>query len=176
MANTENLQNILDEPVDLKGLLKKLDFTEEDLIRADLEQPRLYMEASRFRVRLMRKVIQAEAALELVSVGSALRIRKKYRELGKSITESAIKERVANNPDVQDCKKRLGEVEAMEEWAKLLLEAFKMRRDAVKILAEVLGAEANAEIRHQRKEFELEGYSKLKDRVRKKYAGSSEDE
>jgi hypothetical protein len=169
------LNDILKEPVDLDNLIAKLDFAEEAVITANREQASLFLEASRYRVKKMRSRIKAESAFESAKTNAAmfLRRRKKTGEKG-GITEGFIRDQVATNPAVIETKKAFEDAEVYEEWGKHLLEAYRQRAHAIKTLAEILGAEANAQARIARKDMELAGFEDLKDRVRRKYPGRRE--
>ena len=171
------LSEILDAPVDLKGLMDKLDFSEEAVLQANREQPSLFLEASRYRVKKMRTRIQSESNLkaEQANASMFLRLKKKKAEKGSSFTEGYIKDKVTVHPGVIEAQAQEDNAQVYEEWAKLLLEAYRQRGHAIKTLAEILGAEANAQARQSRKEFEIEGFEKLKDAVRKRYPGRREE-
>jgi hypothetical protein len=171
------LSEILDAPVDLKGLMDKLDFSEEAVIQANREQPGLFLEASRYRVKKMRSRIQSESNLkaEQANASMFLRLKKKSAEKGSSFTEGYIRDKVTVHPRVIEAQQVEDNAQVYEEWAKLLLEAYRQRGHAIKTLAEILGAEANAQARLARKEFEVEGFEKLKNAVRKRYPGRREE-
>jgi hypothetical protein len=176
MKKNIQLAELLLEPVNLGELIDKLDFSEENIIRANREQPSLFLEASRYRVKKLRSRIQAESKYEMQQSKSSLFLRslKKKGERG-AITEGYIKDKVRVRPKVVVARKKFDNAQAHEEWAKLLLEAYRQRGSAIKTLAENLGAEANAQARLQRKDLETEGYEKLKAAVRKRYPGRSDE-
>lgn len=139
----ESYRKILSEPVDLMGILDSLDISNETLGDAALRQGRLYMEASRFYVRAIKDATRTKARLE---ERKAYRARV-YRKDGQKKTEGQIKEWVVLSPSVKKLQKKMNEAEAREEYGKLLLEALKMRRDAIRVLSEVLDDEARSDLR-----------------------------
>ena len=162
MPTTQEIRKYLRSPVKLKSLIRQLDFDEEDLPSAILKQPSLFLEASRYRVQRMRKRFQAEAIYEKERVEAALAIRRKKRKT--KITEAYIKDLVARR--LEEPQERIDNARELEEFAKLLLDAYRYRKDACKILSELLGAEATAQGRLVRRGIELRGFKKLKEDVK----------
>jgi hypothetical protein len=175
MKSKSKLDTILDEPVDVPALIEKLDFSEENIIMANREQASLFLEASRYRVKRLRATIQAEAAYDTEKANAALYFRRQRRSVKRSTTEAEIKEQVVIDEPAQAARAKYDKAQVYEEWAKLLLEAYRQRGHAIKTLAEILGAEANAQARIARKDLEVEGFERLKSAVRKKYPGSKEN-
>ena len=169
MKAKTSLDSLLDQPIDLKALIAGLDFSEENIVIANREQPSLFLEASRYRVKKLRARIQAESLLESERARAAMVYRKKKATSG-GITEAYIREKVSVNAEALDAREHLDRAMVHEEWAKLLLEAYRQRGHAIKTLAEILGAEANAQARLARKDLETEGFEKIKQAVRSKYS------
>ena len=173
MKNKSNLDEILNEPVDVSALIEKLDFSEENIIVANREQPALFLEASRYRVKRMRSRIQAESHLDTEKAKASLFFRiKKAAKSG--ITEAYVKDKVTMDKGVQEVRAKYDRAQVYEEWSKLFLEAYRQRGHAIKTLSEILGAEANAQARLARKELEVAGFENLKEQVRKRYPGRKE--
>lgn len=120
----------LDEKVDLKKILDKLFFSEEDVINANLEQPKLMYAVARYRVQLMRVRMQKEASLKLVRAQAAHKYRKLMRD-GKHLTEGAVREKVDSTHDVVKAEHSLDHAVIDEELAKQLFEVFKQRQIAI---------------------------------------------
>ena len=170
MKSKSTLDEILNEPVDVSALIDKLDFSEENIIAANREQATLFLEASRYRVKKMRGRIQAESRLDAEKAKASLFFRVK-KAAKSGITEGYIKDKVMMDKGVQEARMKYDKSQVHEEWAKLFLEAYRQRGHAIKTLAELLGAEANAQARLARKELEVAGFENLKEQVRKKYPG-----
>lgn len=153
-SSKPNGSNVLDEPVDLQQLIKDLDFTEENLTGAVLVQGRLFVTASRYYVRKMRSrmAVEMEYDRKKSELGQFYRQkeqerRKKFGLKGKEMTESQLKEKVLLTPTIQLLKQKLDKAELYEEYAKQLLEAYRWRGTACKILAGVLTDEARSDLR-----------------------------
>lgn len=97
----------------------------------------LFAKAARYRVDAMRSRCQAEAAME--EAGATLNLRYRANTSGERKTEAYYKSRIMLNPRYKRCKKALEEAVLREELAKLILDAYRMRRDGIKIISEHRG-------------------------------------
>jgi len=131
-------------PVDLKDVLERLTFTEPTLPSAVLEQASLFMDATRFRIRKMRERQAAELELESKTAEFAIAIRLKASQVQtgkKSITEGYINQKLAVSPTLISLRKKLSTAEQLEEWAKSLQEALRMRRDMLNVYSRLATTE-----------------------------------
>lgn len=166
------MNEILKKQVDVEGLIEKLDFAEENVLEATRAQPGLFLEASRYRVKSMRRRAKALFELETSMADAALILRQKKNAQGKKeMTETAIKEKVMLNSVVKDARIRLDRAYEEEELAKLLVEAYRQRRDACRIIVDALGAEIQSEVKLAQIEGERGDMTALKKKVREKFRG-----
>jgi hypothetical protein len=136
-----SLERLLDEPVDLAGLISGIDFEDEEILNASKVQGDLFLQASRLYIQKMRSRTMREARLkELTSIHS-LRIRERLQENGGRVTEGHVTAKLDRRPTIKKAKQRLERAKLHEEFCKLLLEAFRMRRDVLKIVGNLIGAE-----------------------------------
>lgn len=166
MKTTEEILKI---PIEIENLLRELDFTQENLAQAALSQGRLFAQAARYYVQRMRARMAAETVYDegKASVGQFHRKqefdkRLKLGSKGKEMTESQLKELVYLDKSIKELKSRQDRAESHEEFAKQLLEAFRWRGTAVKILAGVLVDEARSEVR-------VKGHEQAKEDLMDKY-------
>jgi len=117
-----------------KELIERLSIVDENVLAEAAKQPLLFIDAARYRVGKMRKRAQADAALDFNRSSLGLKIRKKPSE--DRVTEGAIKSLIDIDPTTRSLRAALDEAEAEEELSKLILEAYRYRRDAIRILAE----------------------------------------
>ena len=156
----------LDEEVDLHGLLDRLDFSVEGVVDASREQPMLFMQAASYRAQTMRDRIAAESALSLVRSEKGSKFRASRKEIGDKVTEGQVTERLSLDKAVIQASERLSEALVGEEFAKLLLEGYRMRRDALKIAADVASTEVYISKMSLGEATEM---SKIKRRLQDKY-------
>lgn len=159
--------------VALKDLLERLEYTEETLHVAVLEQAKLFMEASNYRVRKMRERQQAEAEWERVKAVIGLKLRRQKKSGRGGVTERHIMDLVEASQTARAAKKKYQTAAQLEEWSKLLLEAFRMRRDSLKVLASFVYVEDTMRVGHEesRKRMQRE-----KERLRQRLPFGEEED
>jgi hypothetical protein len=164
------LKKLLDTPVALEQVLNKLDFTEEDILRAAMENPSLYLMAGTFRVQKMRKRMKAQHRLDLAQAEAGLRIRKIRTPDGKKkYTEPQIKEKIVLEDDVKENRQKLDGAFEEEEFSKLLLDSCRYRKDALRIIVDGRLSEAAGELREAKEGMVRSDMRKRSQQLRKKY-------
>jgi hypothetical protein len=119
-------------------LIAKLPIVDADIRREALNQPLRFLEAARYRVAKMRAVSRCKAALEAGYSEVNLQVRARgKRDAAEKLTEGHIKAKILLNKQVRRLQQDLQTAEEREEFSKLLLEAYRMRRDAIRIVAEM---------------------------------------
>lgn len=135
------------KPIDpTSELVEHLSVIDEDIRTEAVRQPALFIEAVRYRVSRMRKRAQANAEFEAFVSRRGLVIRARSQGGKDRVTEGAIKARVQKHPKYRLLQSAVSDAEADEEFSKLLLEAYRMRRDAIKILADAQNYEAGRSV------------------------------
>ena len=145
---------------EVERLLKKLDFSPEGVVDAAAEQPRLFIQAGEYRIAMFRRKLEASARYDLERSKHSLSIREESRESGEKITEAGITDRLNTNPQVITASKDLTDAEEGEEAGRLLLEAFRVRRDCLRIVAELVGSELSLQKALSMGTTKLEGVRK----------------
>lgn len=149
--------------VDLRALLAKLDFQDTNVVAAAQEQGRLFFEASKLRTQKARLRMNREARLELVRAEVLLAERQSLIAAGQPFTQKELAALVQVNPGVRKAERLLRAALEQEEAAKLLVDAFKHRKEALRIVLE-----------QNRAEIGFGGtvnLRQLKDQLRQKYPG-----
>jgi hypothetical protein len=126
-------------------LIERLSILDENILKEAAEQPVLFLEAARYRVVVMRKRSEAVARKEYASSKLSLLIRAKVKATGDRITEDTVKSKVFRNKQYRVIHERAERTYEEEEFSKLLLEAYRMRRDAIRIIADAGRAEGISE-------------------------------
>ena len=117
-----------------KKLISALGVLDEDILAEAANMAILFSHAATYRVDAMRTRSRAEAALEECDATLSLRFR--ARQSGERKTEAYFKARIVLNPRHKRLQEEKEEAQHREELAKLILDAYRMRRDAIKIIAE----------------------------------------
>ncbi len=140
-----------------KQLIQKLPLISENILVEAAQQPSLFVEAAEYRVSIMRLRSQALTEYENWCSKLALHYRKSKTK-GERVTEGAIKDHVRINRNTRVLDIKLQRAFAHEEFSKLLLEAFRMRRDAIRVIAEAYNIEG---IRGSAQVEKIEAHRKL---------------
>jgi hypothetical protein len=82
----------------------------------------------------------------------------------RGMTETHLNQLLDANPMLNGLKKKIAEAGQIEEWAKSLQEALRMRRDCLKIYAGLLGTEMDMRI----KDSDVGSLTRARQRLRNK--------
>lgn len=146
-----------------KELIAKLPLIAENVLVEAAHQPMLFIDAARYRVGKMQKRARAGAERDNYMAQLAVSIRRKRSNSGEKITEGNLKEIIEKDPKSRELRKLNDDAFAEEELAKLILEAFRMRRDAIKIIADSRVYEGLRDDAHEEQRME---HRKLLNRAR----------
>ncbi len=164
---------ILKRKVDIEELLRNSDFLDEDIVRAAQIQPKLYLQAAIYRVQKMRRKQRRAAKLKSLHSTLASKARKHLKHLGERATDKQVEEMVSQEDDIIELEASLAKAEQEEEFGKLLLTVMQMRRDSLKINAELVGAEVYVSRKLEGSNTQLDD---LRDKLKKKYPGQYKKE
>ena len=132
-------------------LIERLALVDENILAEAARQPILFIDAVRFRVAAMRRRSQAVAELGAKRSRIALVIRAKGVAAGERVTDKNCAERVDKHSLIRELSDKVDRAIEVEEFSKLILEAYRMRRDAIRVIAEsqiAEGMRATKEIEH----------------------------
>ena len=164
---SNQLKDVLDKPVNLRGLIQRIAFEPESLEDAALEQPGLYLEASRYRTLKMRKRLSRELQRDMVKADFGLQRRKK--KLADKLTESAIKDSVMLSQEVVTAEKELNRSLVEEEWSKGLVETFRQRQKVIEVLKDIRISESTPIVRKVRNELAMKSMRRAAEKARERY-------
>lgn len=119
-----------------REIIAKLPILDENILLEAANQPQLFVEAARYRVAKMRNRAQALARYEVWCSELGLHYRRTKTGGDRRITEGEIKDRIRISKKARFYDTKLQEAFAQEEFSKLLLEALRMRRDAIRVIAD----------------------------------------
>jgi aspartate/glutamate racemase len=153
----------------LDFLLKKLDFLEEEIRSAAAEQPGLFEKAARYRVDLMREKVRAKMLLQKAEAELSQKLREVARETGEKVTENSLSEQVCLDSKVTRLQEAYDRAVEAEEYAILLLEAFRMRRDSLRVISSLVGTELA--MKSLTSDYQ-EQMSEVKKKLRARYPGA----
>jgi hypothetical protein len=120
-----------------KELISKLPIVQENILAEAAIQPQLFMSAAEYRILKMQKVSQTGIELEAAKAKIALKIRATKDDQGKKPTEGYVAQRTEAQSSIKQKRLEYEQARTEDEFAKLILEAYRHRRDAIRIIADV---------------------------------------
>jgi hypothetical protein len=159
---------LFDRPVDVTRLINRLDFTMESLVAAELEQAKLFEEVARYRVQALGAFTAAELRRDQVRAETELTIRKRAAAADEKITEGNVKAQIETDAFVRKAEAFVITTRKRDEYSKLLVEAYRHRRDAMQDVATLVGRAEAAEQRAKQYEQEMK---KTQRALKEKYPG-----
>jgi hypothetical protein len=143
-----------------KELIDRLPILDENIFAEAAGMAGLFMEAARFRVQAMRRRSAAVLARDQHMANISLRIRAIRDARGTKTTESYIEHKVEIQPKTMELRSEVEKAFALEEFAKLLLRAYAMRKDAIEIIAQAQIYEGGREVALEEKQEQRKRLSK----------------
>ena len=155
------------DPMD--DLLGKIDFQPEGVVHAAAENSRLFMQAVDFRMTKLHAYNAAKLRLERDEAELDLKLRKDARETGDKITEGAIKAILLVDEDLHLQRERLNSAEEAHEYARCVVEIFRMRRDCLQIVQGLAMTEGSLRQAAETAARELQG---AREKAKARYPGA----
>ena len=119
------------------SILDKLGFSPDNVVQAASSNPLLFRDAIDFRQKCLSERTRAKAILERTEAECELAIRKDHRDRGEKITEGNIEILTTLDADVATAKDLFSKAEEADEYSRLIVEAVRMQRDCLKIVADL---------------------------------------
>ncbi len=123
--------------IDIKKLLSTLDFSVEDLAEASAIQSKLFEQVAQYRASCLRRKLETEAAYDLAKAKRSLSLRHKAEAEGRKVTEGLIADSVTVGKSVRAALADFIEAQSLDEYSKNLVDAFRMRRDSIRVLEDI---------------------------------------
>lgn len=170
VSQFDELDAYLAAEVNLRKLVDKLAFDPDDLERANMLQPQLYLKASKYKVQLMRLRGKAQRKFEMLCASKRQQLRRLNggKGRGERMTESGISDAIIKDGKVRRAKRVLDRAFELEEFGKLLVDAFRQRRDVVRNLVEMRNSEMANEIRSVRNAMARNDVEKMRTKARRR--------
>lgn len=165
----DELEEYLNRRVDIPRLIRKIDITDEDPVSAAAEQPSLFLEVARYRVQLMRNRTQVGLESKKLRAKAKIHAREKKKRHGNAFTEKSIDDHIEMIPEIRKMEREFEKKFRHEEFAKLFLDAYRMREKAVKVIIDARRYEADTYARDEKEKEGERMTRKIAKEVRKKY-------
>lgn len=176
------LDDYLNTSIDLKSLIDKVDFTDEEVEDAARDHPKLYKRAVKYRVRKMRDRVEAELAYESKIAKLSAKYQDRKDEKGKrKLTEGAVKSKVQLDPEIQKLRRKMEFSHVHEKFSELLLRVYDKREFAIKVIMKAREGEIDKIFKSMAEDGGKKMSKKLQEEVRNKYrrvksSGESSDD
>jgi len=125
----------------IQELLDKIDFSSDNVVGASAETPRLFIKAGEYRIQCLRERNRAKMEHERIQADRGLVLRDEAIRNGDKMTEGKLEALLLMDKRVSTTLEDLNTADENDEFAKLLVEAFRMRRDVLEIIGRISGAE-----------------------------------
>lgn len=166
MNNTKEILEQLETPVDVKRLIDRLPFDLDNLEQANVENPRLFLEAARYQTWAVLEKGRADVKLETKE--AELYVDFKDRKVEKQ-TDKELVAKVASAPDVIKLKQRVYLAKASEVWAKQLVEAYNHRQQVLNNITKIRTAEVSNALRAVKEKAAMSTVRQEAERMRRRY-------
>jgi hypothetical protein len=160
-----HLIELLQSPVDVKRLVRKLKFSVDALEKAAEEQPSLRLEAGKFRAQIALDMQSAKRKLLRVIGKKSLSLRKS----GDYKTEGAVKNKLSLDSKVQRLQKEYDTLEVYNTFTKDIMEAYTERSMAVNVLTKLRSSEVSSHLASIKGDSVVEELSKKAKHIRDTY-------
>lgn len=149
-TKTETAESGAPEPTNISRLaqttlMDNLKFSAETLQRDAMEQPQLFFAACEYRVEKMHTRAEAAVRYKTVRAETEFAIRRTAAAAGERITEGTVSNRLECDSELGELYRKLMAAEEAEEIAIRLMDAFRMRRDMLRVVADLTRTELSSE-------------------------------
>ena len=156
----------------VRELLVKIDFSPDNVVQAAAENSVLFSDAIDHRVKALEAKAAAKMSLESVQAEFDVEMRRTARELDEKITEKQIESAKLLDEVVNQHMTALVRAETMDEYMRLLLEAYRMRRDCLQIVAGLVRSDLSLQ---NANEVVAEKMAAIRQKMREKFPGRNEE-
>ncbi len=121
--------------IDIGALLDKVDFDPADVVTAAATNSVLYVDAINYRLECLTNKAEATLASKRAWAEAELVVRDAAKARDEKITEGHVKAILTTDEIVSAAERAKEETEALEEYSKLVVKVFEMRRDCLQIVS-----------------------------------------
>ncbi len=123
--------------INIKALLDHIDFSSDNVVEAATENAPLFRIAIDYRIECLRNRNAAKMSWEVAKADKELRIREDARNNGERVTERNVEAIILVDPAITDLQEKYNRADEIDEYSKLVVEAFRMRRDCLRIIGDL---------------------------------------
>jgi hypothetical protein len=153
----------------IADLLGKIDFSPNNIVAAAAVNTVLFVEALDFRRESLEAKTRTKMALSRTEAEFDVEARRTAKALGEKITERQIESMMLLDDVIQARQDASAKAEEYDEYVKLVVEAFRMRRDCLEIVASLVRNEISSQDAYEAGSEKLVEQRKA---LRKKFPGA----
>lgn len=159
--------------VDLSKLLNSLAFDADTVVPAAMNQALLHEAASRLRAQSHEERLNAKIRLEVIEAEAYIAAKRHLERSGDKTTVDMIRALMASQKKVVRAKQTLAKAEREDAYAQSLVESFRQRGHAIKVVADLTEGELKSIGRSLVRELSARVTEQdIKDKLRKRYPKS----
>lgn len=161
---------LLERPVKLRRLVDQLQFEVDQVEDAAREQPKLQLEAGRYRVQKIRAYNGAKLAHEQALASLKLKTRRFKDDKGKQkySNESSVSNKSELNPVVIKARIAMDDAAAEEELGKVLTDCYRQRSHMLLVIAKIAASEVQSDLRHTHNRLAQDEVNKIRSKAKQR--------
>jgi hypothetical protein len=152
-----------------EGLVKRLAFSNETILQDTASQPGLFIKAAEYRITCLRRLLRTKVQADAAEAQAGFRARGLLESRGEKTTEKRVQELVCTDQDYMDEQEARQQATIEEEASKLLVEAYRHRRDCLKLVVEMVSSEVSLQTAVETGQAKLE---RARKNIKEKYRGA----
>lgn len=156
---------------ELEEILSGIGFSPENVIYAAAKHPVLFIKAIDYRRARLGERNAAEMLHKKTEAECSLRLRDEARKSDTKITEKGLETSVLLDEEVETAARQLMQAEEMDEYSRLLIEAYRMQRDCLKIVGELARNELSLQLAAEQ---EVGKMTAMREKVKTRFPASQE--
>lgn len=122
----------------INELLEDLDFVPENVIEAACANSVMFRDAIEYRRDCMEKKAEAKVAYEVAEAEYQLEVRKQAKANDEKVTEKHVESLTVVEPELRKLRVLFLRAEALDEYSKLIVDVFRMRRDCLEVVKDLV--------------------------------------
>ena len=112
-------------------------FSADNVVESACRQPLNFVKSIEYRRQCLEHRVSAKMQMERIQAEVELALRKTYRENGEKITEATVAAFVLTEDSCKEAADKFNQADVLDEYSKLVVEAFRMNRDCLRIVGDL---------------------------------------
>ena len=157
----------------VKHLLANLSFQPENVVSAAQQTPGMFRDAAEYRRLCLFESNRAKLKWESEAAAFSLKVRKAARDVGDKLTNDEITAKVTASLRLMPHAQARDRAEEAEEYSHLLVDAVRVRRDCLRMIADLVRQEISIQSAVEANRGPVDA---LRAKLRARYPGEENNE